>query len=91
MNILAKPGWVLVEPILRQEDLKSDYLETPPPEYQGVPSKGKVYAVADDITDVKKDDVVVFRNDPAPEGFRFGDLKLMALPIDSIAGIVKEP
>lgn len=88
MTVKALPGLVLVEPIKRSAGRSSSIsgFEFEKPKYEGTPNTGKVYSIGADITDPGFDvgDTVVFNNEPTPDGFRVGELRLMAMPVENI-------
>jgi len=65
--------------------------QVPPPEYQGVPDLGRIYAIGSDVViDAKVDDTIVFE-EFKPKGFHWDDKKLFALLPEQVLAVVLEP
>lgn len=89
MNIIPLPGFIFVEPVLRAEAERSTTIKGfafKDPEFQGAPCMGKIYALPEVGADeFKLGEIIIFRNDPLPQTFKFDKVKLFAVPTESIA------
>lgn len=82
-------GYVIVEfqPFIDRQTKSGIHLVTP--KHEGVPNRGRIIAIAKDITEVKVGDYIVYKS-PSARGFKLDDRKLIPVHIDEIAGIVNE-
>lgn len=81
---------VLIEYEAFRETVTASGLYLAKPKHEGLPEKGKVFAVGDQVEDIAVGDYVIFKYD-MNKGFKHKDLKLIVVPADSIvAKITKE-
>ncbi len=82
-------GHILIhyEPIQPEKTASGLYLGKP--KNEGLPDKGKVYAVAPDVDSVAVGDYIVFKYN-MNKGVHFKDLKLILVPVDDVVGKIIE-
>lgn len=80
---------VLIEPEKRAPE-KSGIFHLPPPEFQGVPNVGTVYAVGPDCSGVVSPGERVIFNDKNPKGIRYSGLKLLVVDESNIVAKLPE-
>ena len=60
-----------------------------PPKFEGVPNRGRVYAIAENIDSVKVGDIVIFKSEKAA-GFKYKGMKLIPVKISEVQGVIEE-
>lgn len=88
-KIIPINDYVLVDfqPFIDRQTKSGIYVGKP--KFEGVPNRGKVYAVAKNITDVKVGDFIIYNSEKG-RGIKYKDLKLIPVKIDEICGVINE-
>lgn len=85
--ITPLPGYVIVEPINRGQELQSDFLVLARPEYQGVPRMGVVVAMPKiGEYEIALGDTVIFDIE-RPESFKLGKRGFLRVAVKNIDAI----
>lgn len=89
-SIIPAKGIVLIEPFLRSENTTTaSGLIIRKAKEQGYPIHGKVYAIGDDIKDIKVGECVIFK-EPNPNGFKHEGIGLIPVTREQVIAKVDE-
>lgn len=78
-------GFVMIEPYDRMEEFRGRGIEMPEIKEQGIPNRGVVKYVADDVKSVKPGDTVLFK---AGQPMIIKSLGVFAIKIDDIEAVI---
>jgi co-chaperonin GroES (HSP10) len=76
--------FVIFQP--RSDELREGSFLIAEPKHQGHPNRGKVIAIADDVTECKVGDEIVY--DENAKGFKWEGLKIIPVHKDNVQAIV---